>query len=111
MPTIKQEISHVTSIDREFVGTVAFKNEKLCLPDGSKVAIGMDGAQWVIVYQEAPHKPFVVCEYNAEKNTVIIDKHVGGSDDMARVKKIMHSFFEHAEIDDLVTIEAGGKGI
>jgi hypothetical protein len=111
MPTVKQEISHVKSIDREFVGTVAFKNEKLCLPDGSKVAIGMDGPQWVIVYQEAPSKPFVVWEYNAEKNTVIIDKKVGGADDMARVKNILSSFFKHAEIDDLVTIEAGGRSL
>lgn len=108
MPTIKQDISHVASIDREFVGTVAFKNEKLGLPDGSKVAIGMDGSLWVIVYQEAPHMPFVVCEYNAEKNTVVIDKKMGGAGDMDKVKKIVSYFFEQAEIDDLVTIEAGG---
>lgn len=109
MPTIKQDISHVTSIDKDFIGTVAFKNEKLSLPDGSKVAIGIDGSRWVIVYQEALHTPFVVYEYNAENNTVIIDKKMGGSGDMDKVKKIVNSFFEHAEIDDLVTIESGGR--
>lgn len=109
MPTIKQDISHVTSIDKEFVGTVAFKNEKLSLPDGSKVAIGMDGSLWVVVYQEAPHLPFVVCEYNEEKNTLIVDKKIGGPGDMDKIKKIVSYFFEHAEIDDVVTIEAGGR--
>lgn len=109
MPTIKQDISHVTSVDKDFVGTIAFKNEKLSLPDGSKVAIGMDGSIWVIVYQEAPHMPFVVCEYNAEKNTVVVDKKLGGSGDMDKIKKIVNSFFEQAEIDDLVTIESGGR--
>lgn len=109
MPTIKQNLSHITNVDREFAGTVAFKNEKLSLPDGSKVAIGMDGGFWVIVYQEAPHLPFVVCEYDAEKQTVIIDKKAGGSSDLAKARKIVNYFFEHAQLDDLVTIESGGR--
>jgi hypothetical protein len=108
MPTIKQTLSHVTNADREFAGTVAFKNEKLSLPDGSKVAIGMDGALWVIVYQEAPHMPFVVCEYDADKQTVIIDKKPGGSQDLEKARRIVNYFFEHAQVDDLVTIESGG---
>ena len=109
MPTIKQSLSHVTNIDKEFIGTIAFRNEKLSLPDGSKVAIGIDGERWVIVYQEAPHTPFMVCEYNAEKQTAIIDKKPVGAETMARIKGIVAYFFEHAEVDDLVTIESGGR--
>ena len=109
MPTIKQSLSQVTNIDKEFAGTVAFRNEKLCLPDGSKVAIGIDGERWVIVYQESPHTPFVVCEYNAEAQTVVIDKKKGGEEDMEKVRKIANYFLEHAEVDDVVTIESGGR--
>jgi hypothetical protein len=109
VPTIKQNLSLVTNVDKEFVGTIAFKNEKLSLPDDSKVAIGMDGERWVIVYQEAPHLPFIVCEYNAEKQTVVVDKKPGGPEDIDKVKKIVNYFFEHAEIDDLVTIESEGE--
>jgi hypothetical protein len=109
VPTIKQSLSHITNTDKEFIGTIAFRNEKLCLPDGSKVAIGIDGERWVIVYQEAPHTPFVVCEYNAEKQTALIDKKHVEADTMDRIKNIVAYFFEHAEVDDLVTIESGGK--
>ena len=109
MPTIKQNISHITNIDKEFTGTIAFRNEKLCLPDGSKVAIGIDGERWVIVYQEAAHTPFVVCEYNAEKQTALIDKKHVETETLDRIKKIVAYFFEHAEVDDLVTIESGGR--
>ena len=109
MPTIKQNLSHVTDVDNEFIGTIAFRNEKLCLPDGSKVAIGIDGERWVIVYQEAPHTPFVVCEYNAEKQTALIDKKHVEAGTMDRIKNIVAYFFEHAEVDDLVTIESGER--
>jgi hypothetical protein len=107
VPTIKQTLSQVANIDKGFAGTVAFKNEKLSLPDGSKVAIGMDGERWVIVYQEAPQTPFVVYEYNAAKSSVVVDKKLGGADAMEKVKKMVNYFFEHADVDDLVTIESG----
>ena len=111
MPTIRNNISLLTTIDREFVGTVAFKNEKISLPDGSKVAIGMDGSLWVVVYQETPNSPFVVYEFNVEKRSIIIDKKQGGEMDMEKLKKIVDYFYEHAEIDDLVTIEPGERQI
>ncbi len=106
MPTIKQSLSQVASVDKEFAGTIAFKNEKLSLPDGSKVAIGMDGERWVIVYQEAPQTPFIVYEYNAQKRSVVVDKKLGGPDELDKVKKMVNYFFEHADVDDLVTIES-----
>jgi len=110
MPTIKQNLSFTNRTDREFVGTVAFRNEKLSLPDGSKVAIGIDGERWVIVYQEAPQSPFVVYEFNANKHTVIVDKKLGEPADVDRVKKIVSYFYENAQIEDVVTIEAEETG-
>lgn len=109
MPTIKQGLSRVSQIDRDFVGTIAFRNEKLTLPDGSKVAIGMDGERWVIVYQQAPKLPFVLYEFSAEKNTVVVDKKLGGPKDYEKVSEIISYFFEHADLEDVVTIEPGGK--
>jgi hypothetical protein len=107
MPTISQNLSSVSLVDREFSGTVAFRNEKLTLPDGSKVAIGIDDELWVIVYQKATNMPFVVYEFNAKKKTVIVDKKQGQANDIELVKKIVGYFFENAEVDDLVTIVAG----
>ena len=108
MPTIKQNLAFVSTTDREFVGTVAFKNEKLCLPNGSKVALGIDGSRWVIVFQEAPNKPFTVYEYSADKQTILVDKKYGGPEDIKRVRQLVAYFFENTQIDDVVTIEPGG---
>jgi hypothetical protein len=105
MPSIHQGLSHISSIDQEFVGTVALRNEKLTLPDGSKVAIGIDGDHWVIVYQNAPGERFVMYEFNASKKTVIVDKKPGSQDDIRSVKRIVNYFFESADMDDVVTIK------
>ena len=107
MPSIKQSISTVARIDREFTGTVAFRNEKLTLPDGSKVAIGIDGERWVIVYQQALKSPFIIYEYNSSRATLLIDKKHGSPQDMERVMQIVSYFFENAEVEDVVTIESG----
>ncbi len=108
MPTISQNLSNVSLVDREFSGTVAFRNEKLTLPDGSKVAIGIDDDLWVIVYQRSANTPFMVYEFNAKKKTVVVDKRPGEAADIQAVRKIINYFFEHADVDDLVTIVAGG---
>lgn len=106
MPSIKNSLSHVSKLNKEFTGTVALRNEKLCLPDGSKVAVGIDGDHWVIVYQGAPKAPFIVYEYHATKQSIFVDKKPGNEQDLVKVKQIMNYFFEQADIDDVVTIEA-----
>ena len=108
MPTIKQNLGSVQRIEKDFIGTVALRNEKICLQDGSKVAIGMDDGRWVIVYQQAARTNFIIYEFNAEKQTVLVDKKVGGPQDVQRVKEIISYFFENAQVEDLVTIEPGG---
>jgi hypothetical protein len=41
-----------------------------------------------------------------ETDSVIIDKKTGTLDDLEKVKEWVNFFFEHAEIDDLITIES-----
>jgi hypothetical protein len=108
MTIIRQGIAQTAAIDREFVGTISFRNEKLTLPDGSKVAIGIDSDTWVIVYQQAPKCPFIVYEFNATKGTVVVDKKAGKPADIEKVRGIVNYFFEHAEVDDLVTLIPDG---
>jgi len=107
MPSISQSLGFVSNTDKEFIGTVTFRNEKLSLPDGSKVAIGIDDGMWVIVFQEANKQPFIVYEYNSSKNTILVDKKVGGQQEIERVVGIVKYFFEQADVDDVVTIEPG----
>ncbi len=104
MPSIHQGLSQVPNIDKEFVGTVALRNEKITLPDGSKVAIGIDGDHWVIVYQSAPHQPFAMYEFNASKKTVLVDKIPGSAPDIEKVRQIVNYFFANTDVDDVVTI-------
>jgi hypothetical protein len=105
LPTIKHSLSHVSQINKEFTGTVALRNEKICLPDGSKVAIGIDGDRWVIVYQSAPKAPFFMYEYNATKQSILVDKKPGTKEDLERARNIINYFFENAVVEDIVTIE------
>lgn len=111
MPTIKQNLQLINRVDNEFAGTVAFRNENLTLPDGSKVAIGIDRDIWVIVYQGSPNTPFTVYEFNASRKSLLVDKKHGQQEDLQKVKGIISYFFEHADVDDVVTIESGGRQI
>jgi hypothetical protein len=104
MPSIKQGLSLVNTIDREFAGTVAFKNDKLCLPDGSKVAIGIDCDLWVLVYQKFSGENITVYEFNSKTGTTLVDKKLGTDNDKAFVRKVIKYFFEHADMDEVVTI-------
>jgi hypothetical protein len=100
-------LSYVSQINNEFTGTVALRNEKLTLPDGSKVAIGIDGPHWVLVFQQSSNSPVIMYEYNMNKQTVIVDKKLGKSEDLNKIKDIINYFFNNAKTEDLVTIEPG----
>jgi hypothetical protein len=110
MSTIQQNLSAVKKHDRRFAGTIAFRNEKLTLPDGSKVAIGIDSERWVVLYQKTPATPFVIYEYNADTHLLFVDKKQGGDEDYRLLSKIVNYFFSHADVSDVVTIEVKRKG-
>jgi len=109
MPNIKQGVSSVKLLDKGFSGTVAFKSDKISLPDGSKVAVGIDNERWVILYQKTADSHLVIYEYNAEKRTLLVDKKKGSDEEHKMLSKIVNYFFKNADVDDVVTIEIGGN--
>ncbi len=90
--------------DRNFVGTVAFRNEELTLPDGSKMALGIDDGHWVLVYQPAAGRNFRVFEFDRHSGRIVVDKKAGDRAEVGEFKKLVGYFFAHADVDDLVTL-------
>lgn len=90
--------------DKYFIGTVAFRNEELTLPNGSKIALGIDGGHWVLILQEKAGTPFRIFEFDWHEKKLFIDKKVGSQDDYKHFKKQVSYFFAEADINDLVTI-------
>ena len=60
MPTINKYIANIDSINKQFIGTIAFKSEEITLPDGSKMALGLDDGHWVLIYQTGPNQKMEV---------------------------------------------------
>jgi hypothetical protein len=90
--------------DKNFIGTVAFRNEELTLPDGSKMALGIDDGHWVLVYQSEAGKAFQVFEYDRHSGKIIIDKKNGAAEELRLFKKLVGNLFSNANVDDLVTL-------
>ena len=90
--------------DEKFIGTIAFRNEELTLPDSSKIALGIDDGHWVLVYQKAAGASFQVFEYDQRQKRVIMDKKAGGPEDINLFKRLVNYFFSHVSVEDLVTI-------
>jgi hypothetical protein len=90
--------------DKNFIGTVAFRNEELTLPDGSKMALGIDGGHWVLVYQKEAGSTFQVLEYDRHSGKIVVDKKSGDDGDLRLFKKLIGYMFANADVDDLVTL-------
>ena len=101
---VSEYLSSVDFRDKDFVGTVAFRNEALSLPDGSKMALGIDDGHWVLVYQQQIAKPFKVFEYEQHAQKIFLDKKPGGEPEIKQFKQLVGYFIEQARVDDLVTI-------
>lgn len=104
MPKLADQLAGVTMIDKDFIGTIAFRDEKLTLPDGSKMALGLDDGHWVLVYQERSGSSFKVYEYDQHHDKLMIDKKPGSAEEFKTFKKLVKSFYQGAEVADLVTI-------
>ena len=104
MTRLAKYIEQVDLPDRNFVGTIAFRSEELTLPDGSKMALGIDGGHWVLVYQQGAGSAFRVFEYDQHDCKIAVDKKAGGAEDIKTFKKLVGYLFECAEVDDLVTL-------
>jgi hypothetical protein len=90
--------------DRQFMGTVAFRSEEFTLPDGSKMALGIDDGHWVLIYQEAAHAHFQVYKYDQAESKIYVDQKTGGSEEIKTLNKHLAYFFKHASVEDLVTL-------
>lgn len=104
MTRLASYLEKVDSLDERFIGTIAFRSEELTLPDGSKMALGIDDGHWVLVYQEKAGAPFQVFEYDQHGQKIFLDKKPGGEQELGLFRKNLEYFFSHVEVDDLVTI-------
>ena len=104
MANLSTYLEKVNGFDENFVGTIAFRSEEVSLPNGSKIALGIDGKLWVLVYQERLKSPFQVFEYDSREKKIVIDKKVGGEKEFGRFKELVRYFFLHAQTEELVTI-------
>jgi hypothetical protein len=104
MPALGKYLDRVDFQDRQFVGTIALKSEEISLPDGSKMALGIDDGLWMLVYQKAPQAPFKAFKYNQPENKILVDQTPGGEQDLKNFKNLIKYFFSQAKVEDLVTL-------
>ncbi|MBN3032528.1 MAG: hypothetical protein JW873_00340 [Candidatus Saganbacteria bacterium] len=104
MTTIAGYLGQTDFLDKNFIGTIAFRSEELALPDGSKMALGIDGGHWVLVYQPGGGTPFQVFEYDREAGKIIVDKKPGAAGEIREFKRLVGYLFARADVEDLVTL-------
>ena len=103
MAKLEEAITSVNE-DKRFVGTVALKNEEKTLPDGSTIALGIDGGHWVLVYQKKKGAQFSVYDYDSSRKILRADKKPGSEQDFEQMRKLIIYFFSNAREEDIVTI-------
>lgn len=104
MPNLSSCLEKVEFTDRRFVGTIALRSEEITLPDGSKMALGIDGGHWVLVFQEKAGAAFKVYEFDRQEYLIKLDKKTGGEEEIKTFKQLVRYFFEQAEVENLVTL-------
>jgi hypothetical protein len=104
MSQLNKYLEKIDFQDKQFVGTITLKSEEITLPNGSKMALGIDDGLWMLVYQKAPHAPFKAFKYNQHENKILVDQKPGGEEDLKDFKKLIKYFFAHAKVEDLVTL-------
>ena len=104
MPTITDYLERVDYQDTKFIGTLALRSEELTLPNGSKMALGIDDGHWVLVHQKEAGAPFRHYECDLAEKKIILDNKTGGEREFAEFKQLINYFFTHAMVDDLVTL-------
>ena len=111
MATINKYIGKINFQDKHFIGTVAFKSEQIALPNGSKMALGIDDGIWVLIYQTAQQPHMKVYKYDNHEKRISVDQKPGNDQDIVEFKKHIEYFFSNARTEDLVTLlpPQGGK--
>ncbi|MCX5750193.1 MAG: hypothetical protein NT099_00730 [Candidatus Saganbacteria bacterium] len=104
MVQLQEAANTALNEDQDFVGTIAFRSEEISLPDGSSMALGIDGPHWVLVYQKEKGEQFHVYEYDNKTGAFRKDKKAGTHEEYQEMRGHVKYFFEHAHTEDLVTI-------
>jgi hypothetical protein len=104
MAVINKQLDNVNFLDRYFVGTIAFRGEELTLPNGSKMALGIDGGHWVLIHQAPPIMNMTVYQYDHQAQKIVVNQKPGGEEEIIAFKKELKYFFKHARTEDLVTL-------
>lgn len=104
MTRLAKYLENIDFQDEKFIGTIAFRSEEFTLPDGSKMALGVDDGHWVLVYQEKAGSPFRVFECDWRQRKIVVDKKAGGENEFMLFKKLIAYLFSEVNVDDLVTI-------
>lgn len=108
MTKIADYLGRVDFEDKRFIGTITFRSEEISLPDGSKMALGIDGGHWVLVYQKGAGTPFTHFECDFSDKKILLDNKPGGAEEFKRFRDLINYFFTHAQVDDLVTLMPPG---
>ncbi len=104
MSVISRSLDNINFTDKHFVGTVAFRSEDQTLPNGSKMALGMDDGHWVLIHQAPPEMEMTVYKYDHHEKRIAVNQKGGGEKEICELMKLMKYFFEHARTEDLVTL-------
>ena len=104
MPTLRESLKTVAYEDSTFVGTISLKDEKIILPDGSKMALGVDDGRWILLHQKIPpNGPIVLYEYNSINKSITVDKKSGTRMDLVEMNRLIQYFLDNARVGDVVT--------
>ena len=90
--------------ERDFNGTVTFRDDHTTLPDGSKMSLGIERGRWVVLIQGSSHQHIRCYMYNAENGHIEVDGVPGTIGDVSAMMKHIEYFLEHVRTEDLVTI-------
>ncbi|MGB9613795.1 MAG: hypothetical protein ACPL4K_06475 [Candidatus Margulisiibacteriota bacterium] len=110
MPKTLEYLKNIDFEDHKFIGTIALRSEEITLPNGSKMALGVDDGHWVLVYQEKTGAPFQVYECDWPERKIYVDKKPGGPQEFRTFKKLINYFFAETNTEDLVTILPPSSG-
>ncbi|MBU0671404.1 MAG: hypothetical protein KJ732_00080 [Candidatus Margulisbacteria bacterium] len=104
MALLNKHLENIHFQDKHFIGTVTFKNEELALPDGTKMALGMDDGHWVLIYQRPAEQHMKVYKYDHHDKKIMVDQKAGQEKDLDEFMAHLSYFFENTRTEDLVTL-------
>ena len=90
--------------DKRFIGTIAFRSEEFSLPDGSKIALGIDDGLWVLIHQNPADPHIKVYKYDQHEDKIFMDQKPGKEKELKEFQKYLEYFLSHAKVEDLVTL-------